>query len=288
MIAPSLPAGLYPFSSRWLDLGGYRYHYVDEGQGEPLLMLHGNPTWSFYYRHLIDHFRRRHRVVAPDHMGCGLSDKPQLYPYRLARHIDNLEALVEHLDLRRLTLVLHDWGGPIGMGLAARHPERIHRLVLFNTAAFPSPRMPWAIALCRLPILGELLIRGLNLFAGLGTRVNVHRPMSPEVRAGYLAPYDSWAHRVALWRFVQDIPTSPRHPSWATLVSIQESLPRFADRPALLVWGERDFVFTRAFLDDWRGYLPRARVRTLPDAGHYVVEDAWERIIPWMEEFLET
>ena len=129
---------LYPFASHTLPLGSWRYHYLDEGSGEPLLMVHGNPTWSFYWRNLILAFRDRYRVVAPDHMGCGWSDKPQAYPYCLSTHIANLVQLIEHLDLRAVTLLVHDWGGPIGLGAALRVPDRIARLVLFNTGAFAS------------------------------------------------------------------------------------------------------------------------------------------------------
>src|SRR5262245_9969418 len=123
---------LYPFASHELALDGYRYHYVDEGQGEPLLFVHGNPTWSFYWRNLIERYRGQFRAIAPDHMGCGLSEKPARYEYRLARHINNLKQLIERLDLKGITLVAHDWGGAIGLGAASQMPERFARLVLMN------------------------------------------------------------------------------------------------------------------------------------------------------------
>ncbi|NIQ03820.1 MAG: alpha/beta fold hydrolase, partial [Nitrospinaceae bacterium] len=160
---------LYPFESRFFEPGGHRMHYLDEGEGEPLLMLHGNPTWSFYYRNLIKGLKSQFRCVVPDHMGCGLSDKPQDYPYTLSQHIDNLESLVEHLKLDRLTLVMHDWGGAIGMGFAVRYPEMIKRLVIFNTAAFIADRIPFSINLCRQSTLGPLAILRFNLFAKLAT-----------------------------------------------------------------------------------------------------------------------
>lgn len=281
-------AALYPFTSRFLDLDGLRYHYLDEGAGEPLLMVHGNPTWSFYYRDLIQAFRGSRRVVVPDHIGCGMSDKPQAYPYVLRQHIVNLESLVKALDLRDITLVVHDWGGPIGLGMAVRQPQRIRRLVVFNTAAFCSSLMPPLLKIARLPLLGDLLIRGLNAFAGLATVLAVHHRdrMTGAVRAGYLAPYDNWAHRIATLRFVQDIPTRPDHPSHPTLAQIEAQLPRLADLPILLVWGMRDWVFTPAFLQQWLKFFPHADVHRMHDAGHYVVEDAHERIVPWMEEFM--
>lgn len=286
---PSSSAALYPFASHALDLDGLRYHYLDEGRGEPLLMVHGNPTWSFYYRDLVKAFRDTHRVVVPDHIGCGMSDKPQRYAYTLAQHVANLERLVLALDLRDITLVVHDWGGAIGFGMAVRHPERIKRLVIFNTAAFHVDVMPLLLRIARLPGVGDVLIRGCNAFAGLATRLAIHRHerMTAAVRAGYLAPYDSWAHRIATLRFVQDIPHSPVHPTWSTLAAIEAGLPQLADRPALMVWGMRDWVFTPAFLQRWLRIFPHADVHRLHDAAHYVVEDAGERIVGWMDAFLE-
>ena len=278
-------AELYPFQSRTLSLNSLRYHYLDEGQGDAVLMLHGNPTWSFYYRNLILGLRDRCRCVAPDHMGCGLSDKPQQYDYTLARHIDNLEALVEHLGLTGLTLAMHDWGGAIGMGYAVRHPERVKRLVLFNTAAFLSRQIPWSINLCRLPLFGPLAVRGLNAFAGLAVSRACRRPMSPQVKAGYLAPYDTYANRVAILRFVQDIPMSRKTPSFSLVKSMQEQLTQFAERPVLILWGKKDFCFNDHYLERWLDYFPEAEVHEFADAGHYVVEDAHERIVPLMQKF---
>jgi pimeloyl-ACP methyl ester carboxylesterase len=264
----------YPFASRWLGVDGGRMHYVDEGPRDsaPLLMLHGNPTWSFFYRRLIQAFRGEHRCVAPDHLGCGLSDKPQDWRYDLVGHIRNLEALVLALDLRDITLVLHDWGGPIGLGFARRHPERIARLVILNTAAFPGP-VPWSLRLGRTPGLGPFLVRRLNLFAGLAPRLAVVRPLSKAARAGYALPYRTAADRVAVARFVRDIPVSPKDPSWQELAGIDADLGRFRALPACIVWGERDFVFTPWFREEWRRRFPGAEVQSLPDAGHWLLED---------------
>lgn len=280
---------LYPFESRFLDLGGVRYHYVDEGRGDPLLMLHGNPTWSFYYRNLILGMRGHYRVVAPDHIGCGLSDKPQAYDYTLERHMANLGALIQHLQLKKITLVMHDWGGPIGMGYAARHPDNVKRFVLFNTAAFRASGMPLRLRLCRIPGVGALAIRGLNLFARVAILIACHhrRRMTPAVRAGYLAPYNSYANRIAHLRFVQDIPMNPKHPTYGALRAIEEGLAQFKHHPMLIIWGGRDPVFTDRFLETWKERFPGAWVKRIEDAGHYVVEDAHERIVPWLREFLE-
>lgn len=279
---------LYPFKSHYLSLNSLKYHYLDEGRGETLLMLHGNPTWSFYYRTLIQGLKDKYRCVVPDHMGCGLSDKPQEYSYTLSQHIDNLEQLVDSLKLEDITLVLHDWGGAIGMGYATRHPEKIKRLVVFNTAAFLSPHIPMSINLCRVPVLGSVAIRCFNAFALGGVARGCQRPgrMTGKVRAGYLAPYNSYANRIANLRFVQDIPMTSDIPSYPLVQSIEAKLEQFRDRPILIIWGKKDFCFNDHFLSRWKKLYPGAELHEVSDAGHYIVEDACEQIIPWMRNFL--
>jgi len=284
--SPAL-ARLYPFTPRRIEVNGHSLAVVDEGQGPVVVLLHGNPTWSFMYRHLIGALRDRYRVLAVDHLGCGNSDKPRHYPYRLADHIDNLEWLLAKLDITRATLVMHDWGGAIGMGYAVRHPESIAGLVLCNTAAFPSKRMPLRIRLCRLPLLGALAVRGGNLFARAALIMAVRRPMTAAIKNGFLAPYDSWHNRVAVLRFVQDIPMGPRHPSWPTLVAIEQGLGQFRQTPVLLAWGGKDFCFNRDFLAQWQAIYPQAASRCFNQAGHYVFEDAHLEIEPLIRAFLE-
>ncbi|MCR4412502.1 MAG: alpha/beta fold hydrolase [Thermoguttaceae bacterium] len=281
---------LYPFASHWLEIDGHGLHYLDEGSGPPLLLVHGNPTWSFFWREVVKALRPTHRVVAVDHIGCGLSDKPspREYPYRLARRIRDLGRLVEALDLREITLVAHDWGGAIGMGAAVAAPDRFSRFVLLNTAAFRSEHCPRLIRLGHIPILSAVAIQGLNLFARAALRLTVTRRqcMTPAVRAGYLAPYDSWRHRAAIRRFVMDIPLGPKHPSYQTLADIEAGLPQFRDRPVLLIWGMDDWCFTPRFLERFIEFFPQAEVHRLDGAGHYVLEDAPDRVIPILRAFL--
>ena len=281
---------LYPFRSHELALDSLRYHFLDEGTGEPLLMVHGNPTWSFYWRNLVTAFRDRYRVIVPDHIGCGLSDKPQRYEYTLAQHVRNLVRLVEHLDLSGVTLLAHDWGGAIGLGAALAAPERFARIVLFNTGAFPPPFVPLRIRVCRTPVVGRIAMRGLNLFARAALTMAVEKPerLTPAVRAGLLAPYDNWANRVAIDQFVRDIPFSRRHPTWQTLAEIEAALPTIAPRPVQLIWGMRDWCFTPACLERFAQIFPHAAVHRLADAGHYVIEDAHERIVPLVQAFLQS
>lgn len=283
---------LYPFESRYFDNAGQRMHYIDEGRGDPVVMLHGNPTWSFYYRSLAADLRKDHRVIVPDHIGCGLSDKPGAadYPHTLERRVADLERLLESLGAReRLSLVLHDWGGMIGMAFAARRPERVARLVILNTAAFhlpPGKPLPWQLKLARTP-LGPLLVQGLNLFSRGTVRLCVRRrPLPPPVRDAYLAPYDGWDNRLAVLRFVQDIPLSPADPGYALVSSVEQSLSGFADRPMFIGWGERDFVFDGHFLAEWRRRFPGAEVHAFADCGHLILEDAGEEIAPLVRAFL--
>jgi pimeloyl-ACP methyl ester carboxylesterase len=288
---------LFPFAEHWLSLEpGIRMHYVDEGprEGPVVLLLHGNPTWSFYWRHLIRALSPTHRVIAPDHIGCGKSDKPDdaRYPYRLARRIADIERLVEELGLRELTLIVHDWGGMIGMGWASRHPQMLTKLVLLNTAAFPLPaskRMPASLWLARNTGLGAVLVRGFNAFARGATRLCVtRRPLSPEVREALCAPYDSWDHRRAVLRFVQDIPLRSGDPGFEILTEVGAKLSQFDDRPVLICWGLRDFVFDEHFLRVWEQKLPHAAVHRFQDAGHYVLEDAGAEIEVLVSKFLEA
>ena len=287
-----IPAHLYPFESRYALVGGHAMHYLDEGEGAPVVMVHGNPTWSFYYRQLVEALRGERRCVVPDHVGMGLSDKPgdDRYPYTLARRVDDLEELLAGLGVERdVTLVVHDWGGMIGMAWAARHPDAIARLVILNTAAFPLPsgrsfHLP--LRFTRTP-LGGLLVRRFNAFAEVASRVCVTRRRLPEdVRAAYCAPYDTEANRIATLRFVQDIPLSASDPAYAIVERTADRLHLFRDTPTRIFWGEKDFVFDAPFLEEWERRLPRAEVTRFSDCGHYVLEDAAEEIVPAVRDFV--
>jgi cis-3-alkyl-4-acyloxetan-2-one decarboxylase len=279
---------------RDLDRDGLRLHYIDEGAGQPVVMLHGNPTWSFYYRHLIEDLRDSYRVIVPDHIGCGLSDKPDdsRYDYRLASRVDDLERLLDHLGLgRELTLVMHDWGGIIGMTFAARHPDRIARLVVCNTIAFrPTGKsLPWALWLFRDTPLGSWMARGLNLFVRgtiwIGCK---NRRLPRDVRDAYAAPYDSWDNRIAIHRFVQDIPLHPVDPSYELISWVQDRLPLLEPVPMMIAWGMKDFVFDAPILEEWMHRFPAAEVHRLPRAGHLVFEDEREAVTDLIRTFLSA
>ncbi len=285
----------YPFTPhRFEARPGLSMSYLDEGPRDapPVVMVHGNPSWSYYYRKLVLALRGSHRCIVPDHIGMGLSDKPgeERYEYTLQSRIDDLEALLAHLGVEEnVTLVVHDWGGMIGFGWALRKPSRIARLVILNTGAFPLPAskpMPWQLTLGRDSKFGALLIRGLNAFSSAASYVGVKKKMPADVRRAYVAPYDSWANRIATVRFVQDIPLKPGDKAWNIVEQGGRRLHEFADRPALVCWGMQDFVFDRHFLQGFRERLPQAQVHEFPEAGHYVLEDEAERIVPLVQEFL--
>lgn len=284
---------LYPFASRWFDQPGGRMHYLDEGQGPPVVMLHGNPTWSFYFRRLVTELRGTHRVIVPDHLGCGRSDKPgdERYTYTLASRIDDVERLLAQLGVvRDVTLVLHDWGGMIGMGWAHRHAEAMRRFVILNTGAFPLPAakpLPFTLKLARNWRIGEWLVRRWNFFAGAAARwCATRRPLPPDVRAMLLSPYDSWEHRIATIRFVQDIPLGPQDRAWPVVTAIADGLGRFVDHPMLICWGMQDFVFDHHFLAEWQRRFPKAAVHRFDDCGHYILEDAADEVAQLVHEFV--
>ena len=285
----------YPFTPKKFDVRpGLSMSYLDEGPADapPVVMVHGNPSWSYYYRKLVLALRGTHRCIVPDHIGMGLSDKPgdDRYEYTLKSRIDDLEALLAHLGVEEnVTLVVHDWGGMIGFGWALRKPSRIAKLVILNTGAFPLPAskpMPWQLSLGRDSKFGALLIRGLNAFSGAASYVGVKKKMPADVRRAYVAPYDSWHNRIATVRFVQDIPLQAGDKAWDIVEEGGRRLHEFADRPALIAWGMQDFVFDHHFLQGFRERLPNARVHEFPDAGHYVLEDEAERIVPLVQDFL--
>ncbi len=287
----AVPEHLYPFEHHHLMLGGLRYHYLDEGEGEPVVMVHGNPTWSFYYRNLVKSLRGEFRCVVPDHIGCGFSDKPgdDRYDYTLSRRVDDLSRLIDDLELDQVNLVVHDWGGMIGMTWAVRNVDRVKRLVILNTAAFHLPqskRFPWQLWLTRTPV-GALMVRGGNAFSAAASYVACTRkPLSKELRQAYTAPYDSWHDRIATLRFVQDIPLRPGDRGYDLITEVSEQLHRLDGKPTLIGWGDRDFVFDHHFLEEWRKYLPSAEVHRWADCGHYVLEDAWDELEPLIKQHL--
>lgn len=284
---------LYSFGPNYFDRGeGIRMHYVDEGEGDPVVFVHGNPWWSFGYRDMISAFRERRRVVAFDHIGMGLSEKPgeDRYDFTLRSRVDDMERLIAKLGLEKITLVVHDWGGMIGSAWACRHPELVKKLVVFNTGAWipENYSFPWQLTLARSP-LGALCVRGLNLFTigGVATCFQRRVPTRDEAE-GYYSPSKDPNNRLSQHRFVQDIPRKPGDKAYELCKWTGDNLHKLAGKEMLLVWGGQDFVFRKEFYDEWVERFPTAEKHFLADAGHLVFDDAGAEVGPIVKRFIES
>ena len=284
----------WPYAQRTTQVGGHTMAYVDEGTGSPVLLVHGNPTWSFYYRSLLAALPPLGlRAIAADHIGMGRSAKPSAgdYPHTLSRRVSDLGAFIDGLALTEpLSLVVHDWGGAIALAWAVDNLDRVDKLVVLNTGAFPLPpdkTLPWTLRAARLPVLGDWAVTRLNAFSlGALTLGSGRRWLPAEARAGLLAPYDCPQHRVAVSRFVQDIPLRPSDAAYPVLARVEQRLHLLRNTPTLVCWGMRDPVFDEVVLDHLLSFLPQADVHRFADAGHYVLEDAADRIVPLAVRFL--
>lgn len=228
-------------------------------------------------------------MIAVDHVGCGLSDKPQHYNYCLQQHIDNLVTLIDHLQLKKLTLVAHDWGGAIGLGALLKRKENFSRIVLLNTGAFPPRFIPFRIRVCRWPIFGEVAVRGFNAFARAAVTMATEqkRGLPRQIAEGLLHPYQSWADRVAIHQFVKDIPLDQNHKTWGVLQQIESKFEELVDWPIQLIWGMKDWCFRPECLNRFISHWPNAKVLRLPNAGHYVLEDAPVEVSQTISQFLD-
>jgi pimeloyl-ACP methyl ester carboxylesterase len=287
----------YPFTPHRCEVRpGIELSYLDEGprNGDVIVMLHGNPSWSFYWRQLVLGLRDSYRCIVPDHVGMGLSDRPNdsAYRYTLQSRVEDLATLLHTLGITGpVTLVVHDWGGMMGIGWALSHMAQVKRLVILNTAAFPLPaskRMPWQLALGRDSRLGGFLIRRFNLFARGAAWLGTQRRLPKTARDAYIAPYAGWRNAISTLRFMQDIPLREGDPAWPLVCEAGRRLHEFADRPVLIGWGLRDFVFDRHCLAEFTKALPSAEVHAFEDAGHYVLEDKHETLVPAIRTFLDA
>jgi len=273
----------FPFEPHWLDQDGLRMHYLDEGEGDPALCLHGEPTWSFLYRKMIPTLAAHARVVAPDYFGFGRSDKPtDIGWYSFDRHCASIVRFVEELDLQRLTLVLQDWGGPIGLRLAVEHPDRVERLVILNTGieGGRAPSETW--------LRFRELVRaaGGDFQPGRLMRTGVARGLADEVVAAYDAPFPTPESKAGSLAFPEHVPTEPEHPNTAPLMAIREALASW-DKPALVLFGDSDPIFRPEVAHAISGLIPGALPAELvPNASHFVQEDAGEEVAARIVEFI--
>jgi haloalkane dehalogenase len=278
-------AGLpdYSFEPHYLEQDGLRMHYVDEGRGDPVLLFHGEPTWSFLYRKVIPPLVRVGRVLAPDYFGFGRSDKPvEAGWYSYDSHYASIERFVEELELRDLTLVIHDWGGPLGLRLAVEQPARVARLVITNTGLYAGrpPSDEWLR-------FREFVRRvGTDLEPGRLVRISCVNDVSDDVVAGYDAPHPTPESKTGLVAFPELVPTEPEHPSVAAMLRVREALARWR-KPALVIFSDSDPIFSPRVGERFAELIPGAEVgEPLAGAGHFLQEDRGEelgeRIARWL------
>lgn len=298
--------GTWPYEPRWFDSAGGRMHYIDEGDrgGRPVVLVHGNPTWGYLYRNFVPPLvEAGHRVIVPDHLGFGRSEKPDDADlYRVPRHARRLNSLLESLNLRGAVLVPQDWGGPTGLFWATQHPERIDGLFILNTyahgfrpEALPPGKdkipLPLPLRMFRAPVIGEVLVKGLDAFKrGFLFRAGVTHPerLTPVVKRAYRDVHRGWSERTPILVFPREIPVDGKGPVAAMTADIEERMKRdFRSKPVHVVWAMKDPAFLPSYLETlWLDTFPDATVTRLDDAGHYLQEDAHERIVPELVEFV--
>lgn len=273
----------FPFAPRYLEQDGLRMHYLDEGEGDPVLCLHGEPTWSFLYRKMVPELAAVARVVAPDYYGFGRSDKPtDAGWYTFDRHSLSIRRLVEELDLRGLTVVVQDWGGPIGLRLAVEQPERIERLVILNTGIGGGrpPSESW------LRFREVVRAAGGDFRPGRLIRTAAVRGLADEVAAAYDAPFPTAESKAGVLAFPEQVPTEPEHSNTAPLMAVREALASW-EKPALVLFGDSDPIFRPEVAEAIAGWIPGALPAELvEEAGHFVQEDAGEQVAARIVEFL--
>jgi acyl-CoA synthetase (AMP-forming)/AMP-acid ligase II/pimeloyl-ACP methyl ester carboxylesterase len=281
-----MTAQLLPFQSRFVSVAGYRMHYIDEGSGPVVLLLHGNPTWSFLYRNVIRELRDSFRLIAPDFLGCGLSDRTPGVRFKAVDRINQLEEFVTALGLTKFSIVMHDWGGPLGTGFMLRRLESIQRIVYLNTTLTETESLPPIIKVAAMPVIGKALTRHTATFVRLTTSMGAYTRLTPDVKDGYMAPYTTRQQRDAIWDFVDDIPFDASHPTYSQMVEIAAGLPKVAQKPVKIIWGLRDPCFHREMLSKVAAHFPNAEILEIGDASHLVLDDAPQVAIPAIKEFL--
>ena len=291
--------GTWPYQPHWFDSADGRMHYVDEGprDGRPIVMVHGNPTWGYLYRRFIEAVTQAgYRAIVLDHLGFGRSEKPdEPRLYRIPNHCDRCEALLESLDLQDATIIVQDWGGPIGLTWAARHPGQVRSLVVLNTFAHRPPGkvpLPLPLKLFRTPMIGEVMVKGLHAFVKLflfkDGLVYPNR-LGVKEKQAYLAPHPNWSSRTAILVFPREIPAGPSGRVSDFIAGVHDQLvAAFVHKPIFIAWPMQDPAFGPEILNDlWLKDFPNAEVMRIEDAGHYIQEDAYEKVIPHLLKFLE-
>ncbi len=271
---------LFPCQSRYFTVGQHRLHYIDEGHGPLLLLLHSCPFWMFEFRALIEDLKRDHRVIALDQLGFGLSDKPQPFDYRIETHADHLERFTHELGLTDYTLIQHGRGAAIGMAVAVRHPDSVRGIVTLNAMSFSNYRLPLRLQLCRLKYIGAKLVMLLNIF-----RKDTAR-LPKEVRMMYDYPFRDTGSRYSIQHFIEDIPCAPEDTSAQTMFEIESALWQLRDKPSCIIWAKKDWLYGMKNRKQWLQYFPRSTQHVIDNAGRCITEDAPEETVRYIRNFL--
>jgi haloalkane dehalogenase len=265
----------YAFEPRYLDYDGLRIHYLDEGAGPPVLLLHGEPTWSYLYRTVIPELTPSCRAIAPDYLGFGRSDKPlRLEDYTYDLHVDSIRRVVEELDLRELTIVVQDWGGPIGLRIAVEQPERVARLVIMNTGVGGGrpPSEEWLRFRAFVRRVGSELVPGRLI------RISCVQPLADEVEEAYNAPFPVPESKAGILAFPELVPTEPEHPNTQPLLRVRAALERW-EQPVLVLFSDSDPIFPPRVAERIAELIPGAlEPEIVAGAGHFLQEDRGPQI----------
>jgi len=286
---------LYPFESKFMNLNGHELHYIDEGKGKPVVMIHGNPTWSFYFRNLVTCLSKNFRAIALDHIGCGFSDKPdaKTSAYTLENRINDFETFISRLNItEKINLVVHDWGGMIGLAYAVRHPERIEKIIITNTSGFFLPKektFPFVLKFIKyIRFFAIPAVLGLNAFARGALTLACKTKLPEKAKKGLVEPYNSWKNRIATLKFVQDIPITTKDQSYPVVDHVDRHLKMLPESNLMFLWGAGDFVFDLTFLNEFKRRFPRAKTHVFHDAGHYLFEDKPDETARLINAFLTS
>lgn len=274
------PRELFPFQSHFFDLGAYRLHFIDEGCGPVILMLHSCPLWSFEYRDFILDLRKKYRVIAIDQLGFGLSDKPEDADFRLEAHADHLDRFCSELELENIILLMHGRGATIGMSLAVRHPDNICAIITLNAMAFSGFSLPMRLQLCRIKWFGARLIMNLGVF------LYDIKKLNPPVRDGYLYPFPDEKSKNAIFHFIEDFPCVPEDDSSQTMFEVESTIWMLKNKPACIIWAAKDWLYNDRNRIRWGQYFPHASMTVLGSAGRCATEDAPGEILKAIHTFL--
>ncbi|MCD4741049.1 MAG: alpha/beta fold hydrolase [Desulfobacteraceae bacterium] len=286
---------IYSYKPNYFKIDGFDMHYIDKGKGKPVLMLHGNPTWSFYFRNAVDKLSPDYRTIVPDHIGCGFSDKPGIkdYKYTLKNRVSDLTKFIDYLDLKdKITLIVHDWGGMIGLAWALNNLSMIEKIIITNTSGFLLPttkKFPLRLALIKyFTPFAIPAVLGFNLFSFCALYIAAKTSISPKVKKGLTAPYNSWKNRIATLKFVQDIPLTQADESYNIVKEVDKNLYKIKKFPILFLWGLKDFVFDKSFLNEWKKRIPDAEYHIFKNSGHYIFEDKPVETMLLIEKFINN